>query len=126
MPNSIFLLSLKLCFASNKLWIIRSNRRNNFDKQTATKAYDHYDFNRQVFYFWDLFEDKPPISSVMQYGEFAFRDKEWGDLSAQFTRFSISKVFPADVTWHIFNEQFFRTLAVPSRNYWVSVKPNEQ
>jgi len=48
---------------------VRSNRRNNFDKQTATKAYDHYDFN-----------------SVMQYGEFAFRDKEWGDLSAQFTR----------------------------------------
>ena len=100
MPNSIFLLSLKLCFASKKLKIIRSNRRNNFDKQTATKAYDHYDFNRQVVYFWDWkFEDNPPpISSVMQYGEFAFRDKEWGDLSAQFTRFSVSRVFPADVT----------------------------
>ena len=59
MPNSIFYSPKNHVLPpTNKL--IRSNRRNNFDKQTATKAYDHYDFNRQVVYFWDWkFEDNP-------------------------------------------------------------------
>lgn len=48
---------------------IKTNRMNNFVRKSNTKAYDHYDF-----------------SSVMHYGSFAFRNKQWGALSAQFTR----------------------------------------
>merc|ERR1711974_6831 len=68
------------------VWVLHANvrrdRQTNYRVQPSTKAYDHYDFN-----------------SVMHYGEFAFRNKEWGDLSAQFTRtiyptpWSLSSVF---------------------------------
>jgi hypothetical protein len=53
---------------------VQENRKNNFVRKTNSKAYDHYDF-----------------SSVMHYGEFAFRNKEWGALSAQFTRWCQQK-----------------------------------
>ena len=76
---------------------VKGSRKNNFLKMENTKPYDHYDFN-----------------SVMHYGEYAFRNKEWGGMSAQFTR----TIYPSPLS--------ISAIAMQLKNYGRGVKMGQR